>query len=336
MKKNKHLFLLAIILFTGCAMQSASINYSQKSERFSALKSNLETFGEDDPNDPNVADLLRQSSDISEMNDHCKAISLTDKLDPKCEIFYSVELPAFEKKYSEVSNQVLSRKIATNYQVADKVRQINNCVEALGAFFINPSDVLEFRQDKGFYNFIPLDRAGLHYRVNYEFSVVVNRDIANDFPRMANAWRRECWDVVRDKDESFIEVFVKGVDNLNDRKRAEGSKTRVRIDSDRYFHSSGRYMELKTRSEHIVLYVNIPNYLGSYYLNGEVLFNGRGDGGNLDLVAIGHRQHQPDIVVGDLLKFGNVDRKDGTFATFTGTVEASSEEQINGYWIWNF
>ena len=349
MKAKRFFLFISLALLWGCALQIASMDYSKKSSRFSSLKAELDYLSQSNPDNQDVADLAEMANDIMETNTRCGTISLTDTLDRQCEFFYSTILPEFEKKYSQVSGDILMGRLTVSSNVKGRVGKVNACVDALGAFYISPAGLLAFNQSTGFYNFIPLDAKGRRFKADYEFLVELDRDAENQLNQMAKQWLNECWEDVHDIDKTFLDIFIEGVDILNDQKRKQGSHVTLRLGS----IGGQPWID---HDEYIAFFLDMPSLIGTYYLNGKELFKGEGQGNELSLIGFGEDKFgRPMILQSRELCYGQpcVRTRNECFGTaepcpmyksikpeyyakFEGTIEGPSNVQVKGSWIWNY
>lgn len=335
--KTKSIFLAftsAFAILSGCAnLQMNSAGNNQASSRYANLKADVDSLNAANPDNANAAKLQKQTNALSEVSLHCESVAAANIADSQCLELYSEKIPALERDLSKASRNILIGKLTEPSENKSKVQKVNECIDALGAFYINPSELLELQKEKGFHNFIPLNREGSRYKVDYEFSVAVNAEFAKQYYDMSKTWQEKCWAEVRDNDKAFIEIFTQGIKDLNKKMQAKGSRTRLDLNIVRDFSKEDLMFE--ATSEHITFYITIPSPIGSYYFDGKILFKGQHNASEQVLISIGRKQEQKEILLGNLL-MPVIGANNKPIATFTGSTETTSEENVNGSWIWNY
>ena len=213
--------------------------------------------------------LLDDANMLSQMHDKCASISLTDMLDTTCEHFYSVRLPEFEKRYSEVSSEIRIGKIQLENVLQDRIARINACAEALKVFFL-PVEYL-FETNAEIADVIPLNADGSKFKVNYDISVKVRREAEQWMEKTVKQWQQECDSAVTDKYEKhFIPMFIERVKAVNEEMRNSGSVVNLSYNWDFTCRNcDAKKEELKFELRHRSKKWTTRTPLLGWYLNGK-------------------------------------------------------------------
>lgn len=246
----------------GCA---SSVRF-ENSSRFDYVNDDLLRLKSESPENSDVDELLNAANRISEMNNHCRSIPLNEVLDSACERFYAVDLPKFEKRYSEVAGEIRIGRVQLENSVKNKIAQINACAEALKVFYV-PIDRL-VKTDAVISDVIPLNADGSRFKVNYELSVEYDKDVLKWMENTAKKWDERCGTVVFDgQEKELLDVFVDQVESMNGVMRQNGADVyayRLWERSESYGRiDDGFRFDLKHRTNRWIYYPSV-----AFYING--------------------------------------------------------------------
>ena len=136
---KRFVFFVCVLLYSFAMAEESDVTVVVKSqEELENIKNELEQLqtqfvkGDHDGFDA----LMKQASDIYEMNDRCSTISLTEMIDQSCVTFYQVNLPAFEEKYMEVTGELRLNSVKMARDLEARKNQLAACSEALFSILV--------------------------------------------------------------------------------------------------------------------------------------------------------------------------------------------------------
>ncbi len=243
-------------------------NYAPSSD-FLFVKADLQSLKGANDGSVSLDSLLDDANVLSQMYDKCASISITDVLDTTCEHFYSVRLPEFEKRYSEISGEIRIGKIQLENVLQDRIARINACAEALKVFFLPVEYLFETKAEIA--DVIPLNADGSKFKVNYDISVRVRREAEKWMENTVERWQQECDSAVTDKYEKhFIPMFVERIKAINEEMRKNGSVVNLSYDWDFTCRTCDtKKEELKFELRHRSKKWTTRTLLLGWYLNGK-------------------------------------------------------------------
>jgi len=305
LKFVKFVGLLAAFSF---ASQTASIFVKDPAE-LENLQQNLEILkAELGEANPQIDELLSKASKIAEMNNRCSMISINDVLDEECGHFYSVDLPAFEDQYMEVTGEIRLNTVKMGNTLAERTEQIQVCASALGGILVSKDRLLKL---DGKVDLEPLNLEGA-FDATYDFNLYFDPSRMSQQKRLMERWMEKCRDVViRRAGDEFAHLFVDRINVVNDS-----------------LANSNIKIILNPANLDFYLDLNKP-VAGAYFLNGAQLFDVKSipTGREFAHLVVDLREQKVDMPLGP----------EGKMQNFRGRVEftaAYQEKDLMGRWIW--
>ena len=253
---KRFVFFVCVLLYSFAMAEESDVTVVVKSqEELENIKNELEQLqtqfvkGDHDGFDA----LMKQASDIYEMNDRCSTISLTEMIDQSCVTFYQVNLPAFEEKYMEVTGELRLNSVKMARDLEARKNQLAACSEALFSILVPYEQLFKVN---GKVKLEPVDDR-LNFEADYDYTMSYDTKRMQLQRDLAQKWIDKCGEIVmRDDGVEFAPYFINKIKDFNSSLNAEGTNMRVQLDEDG-----------------LLLSVEMANPArGVYYLNGATLF----------------------------------------------------------------